>query len=511
LAQLADRATGDERTVIEEQVWRRHQQVHSNLVAVAAELERRKKQGQDVSEALGELGRAIRAGWSRYERHLERRQEGTQALFAARDAATGAERLAAETRITEQGERTAQMIEDLVDVVLALERLGVDVAEQRAFTMRVITSTAEQITARMVVFSRSRSLATARVARSPSDEAARAELDAIEEGLKRTSKNLGVAIDLLARLGVDATHLKVSYIVSTGRLTPDILDFKVLGGLLRHWEVKVLDTLATRLPRWFFQGLFILAILAAFRLLAVLTRRLVRNATARSSFSQLLRDTITRWSFHVVMAIGVVIVLTQLGFQIGPMLAGLGIAGFVLGFAMQDTLSNFAAGGMILAYQPYDIGDVIEAAGVSGKVSKMSLVSTTILTFDNQTLIVPNRQIWGGVIRNITAQTVRRVDLTFSVAYRDDIDKVERVLHEVVAGHDKVLHDPPPIIKLHQLGDSSVNFIVRPWAMTDDYWEVFWDLTRMVKLRFDQEGITIPFPQREVNVNVIQGRLGGST
>jgi len=172
----------------------------------------------------------------------------------------------------------------------------------------------------------------------------------------------------------------------------------------------------------------------------------------------------------------------------------------VLGFALQDSLSNFAAGAMILIYRPFDVGDVIEAAGIAGKVSRMSLVSTTILTFDNQTLIVPNNKIWGDVIRNVTAQTIRRVDLVFGIGYADDVEHAESVFRDVVAKHEKVLADPKPTVKLHALGESSVDFIVRPWCRKEDYWDVYWDLTREVKLRFDREGISIPFPQRDVHV-----------
>ena len=194
-----------------------------------------------------------------------------------------------------------------------------------------------------------------------------------------------------------------------------------------------------------------------------------------------------------------------MGISVGPLLAGLGVAGFVIGFALQDTLANFASGLMILLYRPFDVGDIVETGGVFGKVKEMSLVNTTVLTFDNQTLVVPNSKIWGDVIKNVTAQDIRRVDLVFGIGYADDIPKAEGILEEVVRGHEKVLQDPQPVVKLHELGDSSVNFIVRPWVKRDDYWDVYWDVTRQVKLRFDAEGVTIPFPQRDVHLHVQQG------
>ena len=154
---------------------------------------------------------------------------------------------------------------------------------------------------------------------------------------------------------------------------------------------------------------------------------------------------------------------------------------------------------MILFYRPFDVGDLIEAGGVLGKVSHMSLVNTTILTIDNQTVIVPNNMIWQNIIKNVTGQKMRRVDLVFGVSYSDDIPKVEKVLQEIIDGARQDPRRSEPEIHLHELGDSSVNFIVRPWVKTDDYWDVYWDLMRTVKIRFDEEGISIPFPQRDVH------------
>jgi small conductance mechanosensitive channel len=155
---------------------------------------------------------------------------------------------------------------------------------------------------------------------------------------------------------------------------------------------------------------------------------------------------------------------------------------------------------LILVYRPFDVGDVIEAGGVTGKVDMMNLVSTMVLTFDNQLLVVPNKQIWSGVIRNVTHKDKRRVDMTFGIGYSDDIPKAEKVLMEIVTSHEKVLKDPEPVVRLHTLGDSSMDFIVRPWAKTQEYWDVYWDVTREVKRRFDEEGISIPFPQRDVHI-----------
>ena len=193
--------------------------------------------------------------------------------------------------------------------------------------------------------------------------------------------------------------------------------------------------------------------------------------------------------------------LAQLGISLGPLLAGFGVVGFILGFAMQDSLSNFAAGMMILFYRPYDVGDLVDIAGAFGKVENMSLVSTSILTVDNQKLVVPNSKIWGDIIKNVTDQNVRRVDMTFGISYGDDIPHAERVLAAILADNDKVLDEPEPVVRLHTLGESTVDFVVRPWVKTEDYWNVYWDVTREVKMRFDAENISIPFPQHDVHLH----------
>ena len=171
-----------------------------------------------------------------------------------------------------------------------------------------------------------------------------------------------------------------------------------------------------------------------------------------------------------------------------------------MAFALQDTLSNFASGLMIMFYKPFDVDDIVDVSGVGGKVKSMTLVTTTIMTPDNKLMVVPNNSIWGNIITNVTGSRVRRVDLVFGIGYEADIDKAQHVLEDILANHPLVLHEPEPNVRLHELADSSVNFICRPWVKTDDYWTVYWEVTRNVKERFDTEGISIPFPQRDLHV-----------
>jgi small conductance mechanosensitive channel len=313
---------------------------------------------------------------------------------------------------------------------------------------------------------------------------------------------LEAIILVLDSLGLDSADYKAVMLQQTGSLSVSFFSLKALGSVLRDAWFGLKETVKGNAPDLIFRLLLFIAMLFVFRILARITRRVVRSASERSSLdmSDLLKDMLVSTSGGIVMATGVLMALSQVGISLAPMLAGLGVAGFIVGFALQDSLGNFAAGAMILIYRPFDVNDFVEVTGASGLVKKMNLVSTTITTFDNQTLVVPNNKIWGDVIKNVTAQNQRRVDLEFGIGYDDDIEHAEKVLTEIVVAHEKVLKDPEPNIKLHTLGDSSVNFVVRPWVNTDDYWDVYWDIMREVKIRFDREGISIPFPQRDVHL-----------
>jgi small conductance mechanosensitive channel len=304
------------------------------------------------------------------------------------------------------------------------------------------------------------------------------------------------------RLELPSAEYEELLIRATGQITTDILDKDVAFSLFGRWMEGIKTWLVNSGPAIFFKILVFALILFVFHLLSKFTRRLVARAVSASklNFSELLKKMFVSIAGNAVWVAGILVALSQMGFALGPILAGLGIVGFVIGFALQETLGNFAAGKMILVYRPFDVGDLIEAAGVFGKVSAMSMVSTTVLTLDNQTLVVPNGKIWGDVIKNVTHQKVRRVDMVFGISYTDDIPHTEKVLEAILQENPKVIDDPAPIVKLHTLGESSVDFVVRPWCKTDDYWEVYWEVTREVKMRFDREGISIPFPQRDVHL-----------
>ncbi|MBW1904964.1 MAG: mechanosensitive ion channel [Deltaproteobacteria bacterium] len=337
---------------------------------------------------------------------------------------------------------------------------------------------------------------------SSEDADAQKQLAALKEQRDVLAESQRLNVSIMDEHGIDTAGLKQGLIGATGKLSQDILDKDVATGLAEAWFADTADWVRSNGTSLVFQMLSFVLVLLAFWVVARIARGAVRRGLERSKLriSSLARDFFIKMTGLVILVLGLIIAIAQLGVEVGPLLAGLGIVGFVIGFALQDTLSNFASGLMILLYRPFDVGDLIEAGGVMGKVDKMNLVSTMVLTLDNQLLVVPNKQIWGGVIRNVTHQTKRRIDMKFGIGYSDDIPKAEKVLTEIATSHEKVLKDPEPVVRLHELGDSSVNFVVRPWSKTEDYWDVYWDITREVKQRFDAEGISIPFPQRDVHV-----------
>lgn len=316
--------------------------------------------------------------------------------------------------------------------------------------------------------------------------------------LEQTSlvERLGIVTESLAAKGGDIENYE-KYVAAQRGVTLDAGDSAELWAAVKGWLKSDEGGI-----KWAWRIANFFLILIVTRILAGFITGLVKRWLDRSShMSRLAEDLVARSIRNLLMALGLMVALTALGVDVGPLLAALGATGFIVGFALQGTLSNFASGLMILLNRPFDVGDVVEAGGVSGKVSAMNLVSTTFSTFDNQKIIVPNNEIWDNVITNVTAQTTRRVDLVFGVGYDDDLKKVEDILSEIVTAHLSVLDDPAPTIKLNELADSSVNFICRPWAKTEDYWTVYWDLLRSVKERFDAEGISIPYPQRDVHVH----------
>jgi small conductance mechanosensitive channel len=200
------------------------------------------------------------------------------------------------------------------------------------------------------------------------------------------------------------------------------------------------------------------------------------------------------------MGFVIIAAITKLGVQTASLVALIGAAGLAVGLALQGSLANFAAGVLIVLFRPYRVGDWVEAAGVAGSVVQVQVLTTILNTADNKQIVIPNGQIMSSIITNYNANSTRRVDMVIGVSYGDDIDKVRNTLRDVVYADSRVLRNPECQIAVSELAESSVNFVVRPWVQVADYWDVKFGLTEAIKKRFDQDGISIPFPQRDVHI-----------
>lgn len=262
---------------------------------------------------------------------------------------------------------------------------------------------------------------------------------------------------------------------------------------------KVMDTIVGIATRYGLNVLGAVAVLIVGRIVAGWARKHVRKAATRAEFDQTIVSFLSNLAYYGVIIFAVIAALKKFGVETASLVAVMGVAGFAVGFALQGSLSNFAAGVMLLMFRPFRIGDYIDAAGVIGKVSEMKLFTTILYSPDNVKIIVPNSQLFGDTIKNITAEDTRRVDMVVGIGYGSDIPKAMKIMQDLLEKDERVLAEPAPQIAVSELADSSVNFVVRPWCATGDYWTLKFDFLQNVKTAFDAQGIEIPFPQMVVH------------
>jgi len=252
-----------------------------------------------------------------------------------------------------------------------------------------------------------------------------------------------------------------------------------------------------------FYGLKIIAAIVIF-VVGRWVARALRNATkkmmAKGNVDETLISFVGNLTYIALLAFVIIAALNQLGIQTTSFIAVIGAAGLAIGLALQGSLANFAAGVLMIIFRPFKAGDYIEGAGVAGTVEEIQIFATQLKTPDNKTIIVPNAKMMGDNITNYSAKDTRRVDMVIGVGYGDDLKKVREILEDILAKDDRFLEDPAPTIGVLELGDNSVNFAVRPWVKKEDYWGAYFDVTETVKRRFDEEGISIPYPQRDVHL-----------
>jgi small conductance mechanosensitive channel len=497
-----DQVEGEERAGIETRLAERSDELRSHLAQLVELVGKAKDDGKAVDEALVvEVRALLQRDDARIGDELKRLEGSLASLRGALSKAEPKDRMGLESELSASVGRSVTLLASKLANAENRRELGADVTVDLKRLDDLLKERARSVASRITAATKERERLRARPASTDDERAARQrDLDLVEARLGPDERALRTLIDLLKRRELAATEYQQLLIESTGRITKDVLDADVTVGLLGRWLTRAEEWALSNAPQAVFGLVLFLLILCAAKLMAALTRRVVQRFVDRTELPQLARDFAVGLSGKAVIALGVVVGLSQMGVAMGPLVAGLGVAGFIVGFALQETLSNFASGIMILIYRPYDVGDLIEVASISGVVDKMTLVSTAILTLDNRRLVVPNNKIWNNVICNVTAEKTRRVDFTFGIGYGDDIDHAERILHDIIDQQEMLLSEPEPIVAVHELGDSSVNFVVRVWTETEQYWDVHWAMTREVKRRFDAEGISIPFPQRDVHL-----------
>lgn len=260
------------------------------------------------------------------------------------------------------------------------------------------------------------------------------------------------------------------------------------------------DVIHLYLIPWGIKLLMALAIFLIGRWAAKLVVALLERMMQRADFESTLQHFLSAIAYSVLLIAVIIAAVDQLGVDTTSLLAILGAAGLAVGLAMKDSLSNFASGVMLILFRPFRAGDYVEIAGTAGIVEKIRIFSTLLRTGDNREITVPNSNIYSDTIVNVTARATRRIDLVIGIGYDDDLRQARSLIEQVLAEEERILEEPAPVVMLGDLAESSVNINVRPWVNSADYWAVRADLLERIKLRFDDNGISIPFPQRDVHL-----------
>jgi small conductance mechanosensitive channel len=261
------------------------------------------------------------------------------------------------------------------------------------------------------------------------------------------------------------------------------------------------EMINTYLIPWGIRITMALAIFVVGRWIVKIVVRFAKRMMGKASLDPMLSSFLGNILYTALLLVVIIAALDQLGIQTTSLLAVFGAAGLAIGLALKDSLANFSSGVMLIIFRPFKVGDLIEAAGITGVVEEVRIFNTILRTGDNREIIVPNSHIYAGPITNMSARDTRRIDLVFGIGYDDDIRKAKQLIEAAFAADERILKDPAPAVSLAELADSSVNLNVRPWVDTADYWAVRSDLLENLKLAFDENGISIPYPQQDVHMH----------
>ena len=409
-----------------------------------------------------------------------------------------------ETRIGLARERLDRIMPAMMDIIQDAETLGLDAGKTWQRFDRGINNRAENLVGRLQISVDAREtlkkkISTGEKAGAPEAEigADRTRLQYAETRVKGVAKSLGTTVDMLGERGFETTPYRQFIIRTTGEITERVLDPRVMIGLARDFLKDLGEWLEENGPTILVKLLIIVASVLFFRLAFRVIwwlMRLVRMVKLTRLMVQLGNSLLgpTATIFGLLFGFWLV------GADPTTLLAGAGVAGVVIGFALQDSLANLAAGFFILATRPFDVDDTIRTGTVVGTVKAMWIANTTVVTFDGRRLLIPNRMIWADIIENRSVEPLRRVDLTVRVGYGEDIDRAIEILLDLVQGEGRVLDHPEPAVFVSGWADSWVEVAVRPWGRNEDWWPLLKDLPRLVALRFAEEGIEIPYPRMEM-------------
>jgi len=267
-------------------------------------------------------------------------------------------------------------------------------------------------------------------------------------------------------------------------------------------NIDIQQMFETYMIPWSINIAMALAIFFIGKIAVNILTQIAKKIMTRSKIDALLVNFAGSIIKTVLLLFVVVAALNQLGVDTTSLIALIGAAGLAIGLALQGTLQNFASGVMLIIFRPFKDGDLIEAAGITGVVESIDIFTTTMRSGDNREIIVPNNEIYGGTITNLSKRETRRVDMVFGIGYDDDIKKAKNIIQSILDADERVLKDPAPLIAVGELADSSVNFNVRPWCKAEDYWGIYFDTHENIKLTFDEQGISIPYPQMDVHQHV---------
>jgi len=266
-------------------------------------------------------------------------------------------------------------------------------------------------------------------------------------------------------------------------------------------KIDILQLLNEYALPWGINIVMALAIFIVGRWVVGIILNVVDKLLARTNVDSMLIGFVRSILNAVLLLFVIIAALNQLGVDTTSFIALIGAAGLAVGLALQGSLQNFAAGVLLIIFRPFKVGDFIEAGGASGTVEEIGIFSTMLKTGDNREITIPNGSIYGGTITNNSARETRRIDMVFGIGYDDDLRKAKEIIQSIINGDDRILQEPAPLVAVGELADSSVNFNVRPWVKSGDYWKVYYDLNEKIKLAFDDAGISIPYPQMDVHVS----------